>query len=604
MPVLNGQKQILLNQVKNQPNIPLQQLIDLVKQYDDLEPKDFKGYISDLLFDQLKDAGRDPQEVKLWNEIPAAPTSTSKEIQDALRLVSEYLMKFPQGPKIIEAEDFKLNLQQKLIDALNKEKEWRDLEREQVDWNALNKENYHDLHKYKQKYPGSAHLNELDDWMWLATKKVISEINFRRYLSDWPSGSHVIEAEQALGEIADWEKIKRSHDLYQVNDYRNDHPDSLFKNDIESVYYQLRDDELMKMKATPSDYSRDSVDKLISTNIFTVWELIDEELMTEESWDKLLLDRECFPNIQDFQVENPNIQAPENCTDVYLFGTPGTGKTCLLMGLTGANGSGYTINMRTNGGPYAAALQQYVNEGITPGHTFGKFVTTINGEVKEEDKHGNVIYHRINFVEMSGEEFALGIADHKKVAFADMGTGATNLLQNSNRKVFFIIVDSTKPRVKVEYLEDVRDAEGNLIGQNIRKKYVSQLDIMNKFVSLFELPENQEIMSRVDAIHFVATKADMLGDSTTRLAKARELLLSTYQGPIEQLKNYCRRTKRINYSTNYNPQVFTFSLGRFYLGDVFNFDKTETLKIIDTIRIVTSGTKEQTWWDKFKKIIG
>ena len=358
------------------------------------------------------------------------------------------------------------------------------------------------------------------------------------------------------------------------------------------------------MRANPSEYTKQDVDRLIEADIFKHWELIDEELMTEESWERLQLDRDALPDLQALQREDPNIQAPEESTDIYLFGTPGTGKTCLLMGLVGANGSGYTMNMRKNGGPYAAALQQYVHEGITTGHTYGTFVTVISGEVTEKTKRGNVVDHHINLVEMSGEEFALRIADNKEVSLANMGTGVTNLLQNKNRKVFFIIVDPTKPRLKIEYLENVRDTEGNLIGQNVRKKYINQLDIMNKFVSLFELPENQDVMSKVDAIHFVVTKADMLGNGATRLEKARELLLSTYQGPVEQLKNYCRKTKRINYSTNYRPQVFTFSLGRFYLGDIFDFDKTETLQIVDTIRMVTSGTREMSWWDKFMKMIG
>ena len=279
------------------------------------------------------------------------------------------------------------------------------------------------------------------------------------------------------------------------------------------------------------------------------------------------------------------------------------------MGLTGANGyrdergQSYTLNMRTQGGPYASALQQYVSAGITPGRTFGKFVTTINGQVNELNRN-KIINHRINLVEMSGEEFALRIADSKEVSLSNMGTGATNLLRNENRKVFFIIVDSSKEKVKVEYVEQIKDAEGNVIDERIRKKYIWQLDILNKFVSLFELPENQEIMKRVDAIHFVVTKADMLGDKTTRKEKARNLLLSKYSGPVEQLKNYCRQTKRINYSTNYRPQVFTFSLGRFYLGDVFTFDKSETIQIVDTIRTVTGGIKEKGWWDRLKESIG
>lgn len=605
MPRLNANKQLLLNQVKNQPNIQLQQLVGLLNQYEDLTPQDFKGYISDVLYDQLLEAGRDPNEIELWNKIQSAPTSTPAEIQDAQRLVSAYITQFPQGPKISEVKDLSEQFQQKMAAAMEEARLKAERERELNDWNALEKGNYNALRKYKLKYPNSVHLDELDDLMWMNTRNAVSEPTLRRYLSDWPVGHHAEEATQALGEIGEWERAKRSGDIFVVDDYRDNHPDSLFKNEVDSKFYELREEEIKKMKANPSEYTKQDVDRLMEADIFKDWELIDEELMTEESWERLkALDRDTLPDLQSMQVEDPNIQAPEKCTDIYLFGTPGTGKTCLLMGLIGANGSGYTMNMRKNGGPYAAALQQYVYEGITPGRTFGSFVTVISGEVTEKTKRGKILDHHINLVEMSGEEFALRIADNKEVSLANMGTGATNLLQNGNQKVFFIIVDPTKEKVKVEYKERIRDTEGNLIGQNVRKKYINQLDIMNKFVSLFELPENQAIMSKVDAIHFVVTKADMLGDGSTRLDKARDLLISRYQGPIEQLKSYCRKTKRINYSTNYRPQVFTFSLGRFYLGDIFDFDKTETLQIVDTIRVVTGGTRETSWWDRFMKVIG
>lgn len=498
----------------------------------------------------------------------------------------------------------------KLSDAIRRRDKDTAVAREQHDWEMVERGNYNSLQTYKSKYPSSVHMDELDDLMWLNTKNVMNLHSLNRYLSDWPVGRHAEEANRALSESSEWEEVKRSDDLFRVDDYRDNHPNSSYMNEVNALYYKLRDEELAKMKENPSEYSRDDVEKLIAADIFTKWQLEDEGLITDESWEMLQLDRDLFPNIQDFQSEDPNIQAPEGCTDIYLFGTPGTGKTCLLMALTGANGirdergQSYTLNMRTQGGPYASALQQYVSAGITPGRTFGKFVTTINGQINEVDRRGNILNHRINLVEMSGEEFALRIADNKEVSLANMGTGATNLLRNENRKVFFIIVDSSKEKVKVEYIEQVKDAEGNVIDERIRKKYIWQLDILNKFVGLFELPENQEIMKRVDAIHFVVTKADMLGDKMTRKEKARNLLLSTYSGPVEQLKNYCRQTKRINYSTNYRPQVFTFSLGKFYLGDVFCFDNSETIQIVDTIRTVTGSIREKSWWDKLKETIG
>ena len=592
MAIIGANKPTLLKQIQRQPTVDLQTLVKLIHQYEDLAIEDFRGYVSDVLLEQLKEAGRDPKEVELWNQIVSTPRDTIEKIQEVQRLVVTYLNKYPAGSKVGDANDIlrKLPIEIEII-------------REEDEWKKLERGNYSALANYKMRHPNSPHMDELDDLMWTNTRNVMNQHSLNRYLNDWPLGRHAEEATRALNSFAEWDEVKRSGDLFLVDDYRDNHPDSPFITEVNSTYYKLRDEKLAEMKKNPSEFSKDDVERLIAADIFTQWQLIDEGLVTDESWETLQLDRDLFPNIQDYQREDPNIQAPADCTDIYLFGTPGTGKTCLLMGLTGANGQGYTLNMRVQGGPYASALQQYVNAGITPGRTFGRFVTTINGQVNETTRRGNIVSHRINLVEMSGEEFALRIAGNQDVAFTNMGVGATNLLANANRKVFFIIVDSTKDMVKVEYVEEVKDAEGNVIDERIRKKYISQLDILNKFVSLFELPENQDIMKRVDAIHFVVTKADMLGDRTVRLDRARELLKTKYAGPVEQLKNYCRQTKRINYSTGYKPQVFTFSLGQFFLGDVFKFDTSETIKIVDTIRTVTGGVTERTFWDRVKDML-
>ena len=602
MAILNGQKQQLLNQVKNNPGVELQTLVKLLNQYDDLKIEDFKGYISDILYVQLLEAGRDPREMELWNRIENAPKNAPEEIQNLQRMVSQYMQQYSQGPKFNEAQSLMVTLQQEMQEAMRRKQEEIAAQREQNDWIALERGNYNALHLYKQKYPNSVHSDELDDLMWTNSTLVITMHSLNRYLSDWPMGKHAEEARKALEEISEWDSVKRRRKLFEVDDYRDNHPFSVFKYEIDMLYYELRDEELKNMKTCPTEYSKDDIEKLMAADIFKLEDLIDYELMTEESWEILQRGRDEFPDIAQYQIEDPNLKAPEKCTDIFLFGTPGTGKTCLLMGLAGANGRGYTLNMRLQGGTYASALQEYVRAGITPGRTYGQFVTVINGKVNETDKKGNIISHPINLVEMSGEEFALRIADAKGVTLADMGTGATNLLRNQNRKAFFIIVDPTRLKVKVDYRKETRDASGNVIGYDIRTKWVSQLDILNKFVSLFELEENQEIMANVDAIHFVVTKADTLGETDKeRQRKAKELLLDIYEGPVQQLKDYCRRSKRVNYSTNYDPYVFTFSLGNFYLGDVFNFDSTETLQIVESIRSLTSGLKEETWWEKVKR---
>lgn len=601
MAILNGDKTILLNQVKNNPEIPLQKLVDLLNRYEDLKPQDFKGYISDILYNQLLEAGRDPQEIELLNSIQAAPTSTPAEVQDAQRLVSTYMTQFPQGSQIDKMSVLMEQLERRLNELIEEE-----------DWKRLDKDSYSALKDYKDNYPNSVHLSELDDLMWGITKRVISRANIGRYLDDWVSGRHTKEANQALEEFDVWEEIKypdkedEDEQLFKVAYYRSSHPNSWLKNEVNRLYNELREKELKEMKANPSKYKKDRVDRLTDANIFTKNQLTAEELLPRDSRETPKL-----KDLRTFQLENPNIKAPEGCTDVYLFGTPGAGKTCLLMGLLGAdgtvdsNGNSYTINTKKNGGPYAAALQEYVDAGITPGRTYGSYVTTISGVVTEKSKKGgNIVNHQINLVEMSGEEFAIHIAGNEKVSLADMGTGATNLLRNKNRKVFFIVIDPTALVVKFNHMVYKTDGEGNVIGQELYNTYVNQKTVINQFASLFSLAENQDIMSYVDAIHFIVTKADMLGERKERLEKAREILLNQYSAPVQKLINYCQQSKRINYSTNYRPHVFTFSLGRFYLGDIFDFDKTETLEIVDAIRAITGGTNEVSWWDKLMQAIG
>ena len=150
----------------------------------------------------------------------------------------------------------------------------------------------------------------------------------------------------------------------------------------------------------------------------------------------------------------------------------------------------------------------------------------------------------------------------------------------------------------------VRDQNGTVM--TTPKKYmIAQSVILAQFVSLFSLPENQKIMDKVDAIHFVVTKADKLGDTQEeRIREAKKLLLSKYAAPIQRLKALCQRSKRINYATNYEPYLFTFSLGDFYLGDIYEFNPNDSLRIMDCIRAFTMGVKEKTWWDRLMEAIG
>lgn len=391
-----------------------------------------------------------------------------------------------------------------------------------------------------------------------------------------------------------WNDVKCSRDIIEIAKYRAENPDSKDKEEIESVFGRVKDEELANMLKSPSRYNQEHLENLLKYNVFNYDELLKAGLITPKSMERLQLNTEYLPDIDEFQKNNQEQQIIPAGIDVYFFGMPTAGKTSLLMGISAANGQGYTLDMRTNGGPYAAALRQYAHAGRTPGRTMGKFVTTISGVINTESESGKVSDCPVNLIEMSGEEFALRIAETKETSIANMGTSATNLLRNENHKVFFILVDASKPMVKFSYLDREIGDEGE-ISKYVRSRYISQLDILDKFVVLISQLENQEIMNKVDAIHFIVTKADYMGEGSERDTKAAELVNTEYLSVVEQLKNYCRHTKRINREFDYEPQILTYSLGQFYLGDVFDYDSTDTLKIVDAIRGASNASNKYKW---------
>ncbi len=628
MPILGNNKPLLLRQIETS-NVDINKIEELLKEYEDLTLNDLQSVISDEMYTLLLDKTRDPQEKSLWNECcdntwQGMPLNNSSEIDQAIAAINiviqkviRYIERYPNGPKYNEANILYSKLLNQKEELDNQKTITIEGEKEKADWENLDKGNYAALRNYLRKYPNSVHKDEIDDLMWTNTINAPRLQNFERYLLDLPNGRHTQEAQNAINEFSEWVEVKRSGDIFLVDDYRDNHTQSPFKGEIDRTYYDLSDKVMENMQNNPADFKYNDVLRLIQANIFRSWELIDKGLMTEASWETLSdLEnvKEGLPDLKNFVMNSIEGTAP-GATDVFLFGTPGTGKTCMLMGLVGANGShfqkgeaqlNYWLNLQQYGGNYAAALQSYIYAGITPGSTHGSFVTNFHGKIQEKPRNGKVIDHRINLVEMSGEEFARRIADNERatVSFEDMGTGATRVMSNTNRKIFFIIVDPTVEKVKITFLEDVRDEEGNVIDQRVRKKYIDQRIILSKFVSLFELPENQEIMKRVDAIHFIVTKSDFLDKEGDRSTVAAGLLCNKYQATVTALKNYCENSKRINRSTKYAPQVFTFSLGKFFLGDIFEFDASETHKIINAIRIISSGKKSDSWIDKLKRIFG
>lgn len=458
---------------------------------------------------------------------------------------------------------------------------------EQKDWDGLDAKDYEAQLDFKRKYPQSEHMDQLDDMMWQHAIVRLSVSSLNRYLNDWPAGRHTVDAKRVIDDFSEWERVMRSKDLFEVSDFRSTHLGLPF---VDALYYKLRDEELAKMKENPTYYDKDELEQLLNAGIFTKWELIDEGIMTEDSWKKMYYDLTLLSNICDLMIENPNVQTAQDSTDVFFFGMPGAGgKTCLLMSLAGNNGKGYFMKTTDNAGKYAAGLSQYYKEGQLPDRTFGRYWAAIETVIQTENSN-----HKVNFVEMSGEEF-IHISDNPEVSFENIGTSVCKLLRNDNRKIFFLHFDPTLEKIKLDAIEPMYDGNGEIIDERIKTKYVYGETVLSMFLSKLLAPENAQTMRHVDAIHILVPKADILGERPQREEKAKMIIEQRYQTLREGIWHCCKHYKIRN-----EPEIIPFSIGTFYIGRVFEPDPTDTLSLIDVIKDDIDKTQNVTIWQRIR----
>ena len=369
--------------------------------------------------------------------------------------------------------------------------------------------------------------------------------------------------------------------------------------------------ELEKMRKNPMQYPIENVYSFVKDGTFTFDELVKEELLWKNEKDEYGNAKwNPFPdgledNFEQF-LTNQELSSSADCTDIYFFGTPGTGKTCLLQGIL--NYDGFNFNPTTQGGRYGKALTTSSKKGKPAKSNIGRLAAVINGSINvlKDDK---IVSHDINIVELAGEDFRDRIVDFTSnirpdmseeekeremgkmnFSFELMGLNVTDfLVKSENPKVFFLVIDSMSNEKKH------------------KDRPYFQSDMLNGFVHIFR--NNEAVMKKVKAIHIVVTKADMLKDEKGEIMADRQaaiytLLQREYKTPIQNLLKYLATNTWLNRSTAGKLFAFPFSLGRFYLGNLFRYDKTDSERIVNVIKSITQGRRQETWWDKVVDFLG
>ena len=572
----------------------LQKLETYIRKYEGTRPNGNHVDEAIATYNEIEDKLPTPAGME-WEELKSSLSDMSQNTLDRL---DAYIRKYegtrPKGNRVDEA----IAKRNEIKDALQREA----LAKEEAEWNAVDPFSMTSLIGHLNKYPMSAHHDEIDESVWNITdKENVQQLQDYKVL--FPKGKYIGEANARLNAIVEWDRVRNSDDIIVVYNYIHNNPRSPYKNEADLLFMKLKQREIDFMRHEPNRYEVSRLQNLVKLGIFTKNDLISKGVMTENVWITLnSIDvKKDLPDIFE-AMQNSEAECPEGYTDVYFFGIPSTGKTCVLMGLSCT--SSLQVNLASSGGPYAEALRQYTDYGMTVPHTPGDFVTTLKATISEK-KNGMDIKHNVNLVEMSGEEFAFGITNNeaREFSFEEMGTGVTELLRNDNSKVFFLIIDPTTNIVRFNREYDEYDEQ---TGEKIHKlKYavVNQKILMQKIVNIFQDPANSDIMKKVVSIHVIVTKADTLGEPLQRDDKALEVFNKNYgMNIVPPLIELCR-DYNINSNSNYRPKLFTFSLGTFYVGGLYEYEQTDSDKLVEAIMNATPIIRQKTFWDKVRDVL-
>lgn len=509
--------------------------------------------------------------VARWKEIEGMDNSDSATLTAAL---GDFIARFDSYPG-----------NRQLVEKARQRFSLLTAEVERSDWEAVDQNSITSLLTHRRKYPSTSHETDIDNRVWELTDTA-NATHINRYIQEFPNGLHRTEAKDMLGAQELWKGVSTDADLVTLSDYIQEESLSPYIPKATEMLLELKRAEITKMLENPGTYKVDFLKLLIDEDIFTQNELIANGVCTAGTFDMLYNSPE-LPSIE--QTENSNPEISKGATDVFLFGIPSSGKTCVLMGLLGSRNFVYDNAASGPGGTYADNLSIYRRHNKAPGRTFGNFVAQIQGVVYRDNSD---VTYPINLIEMSGEEFAMKIALNPEnlVDFEDMGTGATKILTSDNRKIIFIVIDPTADGL-IKLSSTLKD------GSPITR-IVEQDIIITKMVNM--LIKNPKVLKNTNAIHFILTKSDTLGSRDVRDKIAVDRIKQLYGKTIMTLRDVCK-TYSINKSTDYQPSLFTFSLGEFHVGDLFEYDSYDADKLMNIVTSMAQGRKEKGFFNNIQK---
>lgn len=438
---------------------------------------------------------------------------------------------------------------------------------------------------------GSERFKRADEYLWALVTEELDLGILKRFVRHVPNSSHINEAREIIKWLDEWDKVRRTGDIFKVHEYlqrHHDAPTAIYEA-AEEEEARLKRAELERMEENPSAFPRRRFLALVSNGIISLDDLLKRGLTTPEAYQQSL-NRDEFIRKNPIDVTFVPFEPEGETTDVYLFGVPSTGKTCVLMGLLGS--SLYDWNHAVGASDYGEILTAYCDNHILPERTRNTEFFSVHGQVTDAGGRN----HLINTIELAGEQFLDKIVMNpsRELSLEDMDAIAAETFKNNNRKIIFIVID---PTVKeIEYKKVIkRTREDGTIDEYEEPHQISQKLVIQKIMDILKNRANLEMMKKVDALHFIATKSDVLDHANKDVREA----LADYAGSFKKAAELCMpKNAHINEATGFKPKLYTFSLGKFYVGGSFVYDSTDSDKLMNVVAENTLAIRDLSFLEK------
>ena len=247
-------------------------------------------------------------------------------------------------------------------------------------------------------------------------------------------------------------------------------------------------------------------------------------------------------------------------TDIYFFGQPASGKSCILANMFSYIDKQGLIIENTHsliGTQYKNTIQYEYDLGYLPERTMASSdgVNYITFELTDPNNSGQ--QHPLNFIEMSGELFDQATMG----GVSDNNLNAKNYLNNNNRKILFFVVDYDR------HVQNSINPDGNTPQG---AKMLTILSLLDQFGTF----------KNTDGIYILVSKADLFPAGVDAVKFAGDFLNENYMSFINNCKNIKQK-----YKGEFEIKAYPYSIGNLTLKStyVYERDYTWAKKMIEEI---------------------